>query len=108
MTDTTALAARVTDARWTLPNARADHSPLCARRGERARSGWPMPAGQAANVDAQIAATHALIDGAIATLREGIPACDMSDGCGAAAGTACTPGCPSRATDEYDALLPTA
>ena len=108
MTDTTALAACVADARWILRNARADHGTLCARRGQRARSGWPMPAGQAANVDAQIAATRALIDGAVATLREAIPACDMPDGCGAAAGTACAPGCPSRATDEYGALLPTA
>jgi hypothetical protein len=28
------------------------------------------------------------------------PACDMVDGCGAAAGQSCEPGCPSLATDE--------
>lgn len=27
------------------------------------------------------------------------PACDMADGCGAAAGAPCEPGCPSLATD---------
>jgi N12 class adenine-specific DNA methylase len=31
-----------------------------------------------------------------------LAACDMPDGCGAAAGEPCLPGCPSRATDEGD------
>jgi hypothetical protein len=106
MTDTALLAFRVNDARRLLAAFREDHGTLCARRGQRARSDYPMPATVAANVAAQIAADRRQIDHYIAVRRENIPACDMPDGCGAAAGTACATGCPSRATDEYDALLP--
>ena len=38
-------------------------------------------------------------DGAAGDHWSGAAACDMSDGCGAAAGQPCEPGCPSLAMD---------
>jgi len=105
MTDT---AARVIYARQVLAAFCDDHGALCAYRGQRARGDHPLPADLAASVDAQIADTRVEIVRAVAVLRENIPACDLPDGCGAAAGTACAVGCPSRAGDEHDALFATA
>jgi hypothetical protein len=108
MADTAFTAARVIRARQHLTAFRDDHGALCAYRGQRARGDHPLPADLGASVDGQIAATRVEIDRAIAVLRESIPACDLPDGCGAAAGTACAVGCPSRAGDEHEALFATA